>query len=66
MLKSPQHSLEQSLDHLISGGVLIDVRAPVEFEKGALPGAINLPILDDEQRRQVGTAYKTAGREPAI
>ncbi len=45
---------------------LIDVRAPVEFQQGALPGAVNLPIMDNEERALVGTAYKNVGREKAI
>ncbi|NCB87538.1 MAG: tRNA 2-selenouridine(34) synthase MnmH, partial [Gammaproteobacteria bacterium] len=28
---------------LLAGTPLIDVRAPVEFQQGAMPGAINLP-----------------------
>ena len=27
---------------------LIDVRAPIEFKKGSLPGSVNLPILLDD------------------
>lgn len=45
---------------------LMDVRAPVEFEHGAFPSATNLPIMDDEQRKQVGTCYKIHGHEQAI
>lgn len=45
---------------------LIDVRAPIEFEKGAFPNAINLPILDDEQRSLIGIKYKSSGNEEAI
>ena len=45
---------------------LLDVRAPAEFLSGSLPGAVNLPIMDDEQRRQVGTCYKKAGKEAAM
>lgn len=45
---------------------IIDVRAPVEFNEGALPGAINLPIMNDEERAQVGTTYKKLGQEAAI
>lgn len=45
--------------------VSIDVRAPSEYEPGTVPGAINLPILDDEERAQVGTAYKHEGAEVA-
>ena len=32
---------------------LIDVRAPVEFEKGAFPNAVNLPIMSDEDRHLI-------------
>ncbi|MDH3972927.1 MAG: tRNA 2-selenouridine(34) synthase MnmH [Deltaproteobacteria bacterium] len=45
---------------------LIDVRSPVEFAQGAFPGAINIPILDNEQRHKVGLCYKNEGREEAI
>lgn len=45
---------------------LIDVRAPAEFANGALPGAVNLPLLDDEQRAQVGIAYKRRGQRAAV
>jgi tRNA 2-selenouridine synthase len=36
---------------------IIDVRSPAEFELDHLPGAVNWPVLDDEQRRIVGTLY---------
>lgn len=45
---------------------LIDVRAPVEFAQGSLPNAINLPIMNNEERALVGTTYKQAGRETAM
>ena len=37
---------------------VIDVRSPAEFAEDHLPGALNWPVLDDEQRRVVGTLYK--------
>lgn len=37
---------------------IIDVRAPIEFAEDHLPGAINLPVLSDVERVQVGTIYK--------
>ncbi|QID17795.1 tRNA 2-selenouridine(34) synthase MnmH [Nitrogeniibacter mangrovi] len=37
---------------------IIDVRSPAEFADDHLPGAINMPVLDDEQRARVGTIYK--------
>lgn len=44
----------------------IDVRAPVEFMMGHLPGAINLPILSDKERTLVGTTYKELGNQAAV
>ena len=38
---------------------IIDVRSPGEFAEDHIPGAINCPVLDDAQRIQVGTLYKT-------
>jgi len=40
---------------------LIDARSPAEFALDHLPGAINCPVLDDEERRIVGTLYKQQG-----
>ncbi|KAB2902100.1 MAG: tRNA 2-selenouridine(34) synthase MnmH [Burkholderiaceae bacterium] len=37
---------------------VIDARSPAEFAIDHLPGAINCPVLDDEERRIVGTLYK--------
>ncbi|MCH2556765.1 MAG: tRNA 2-selenouridine(34) synthase MnmH [Alcanivorax sp.] len=45
---------------------LMDVRAPVEFAKGAFPAATNRPLLDDDQRHRIGIRYKEAGQEAAI
>jgi tRNA 2-selenouridine synthase len=42
------------------------VRAPVEFAQGALPGAVNLPLMIDAERHQVGIAYKQRGQAAAI
>ena len=45
---------------------LIDLRAPIEFNKGAFPTSINIPILNDEERTQVGITYKYSGQNAAI
>lgn len=37
---------------------IIDVRSPTEFATDHYPGAINLPVLDNAQRAEVGTIYK--------
>ncbi len=44
----------------------IDVRAPCEFQDGCIPGAVNLPLLDDEQRHKVGTCFKKDGQAAAM
>ncbi|SDW60619.1 tRNA 2-selenouridine synthase [Ruegeria halocynthiae] len=36
---------------------IIDVRSPAEFAEDHIPGAINLPVLDNEERARVGTIY---------
>ena len=45
---------------------LMDARAPVEFAKGAFPGVLNLPLMNDAERQKVGTCYKQQGQEAAI
>jgi tRNA 2-selenouridine synthase len=45
---------------------IIDVRAPVEVARGALPGAVNAPILEDAERHEVGLTYRRAGQEAAV
>ncbi len=37
---------------------IIDVRSENEFEEDHIPGAINLPVLNNQERNQVGTIYK--------
>ena len=37
---------------------VIDARSPSEYADDHLPGAVNAPVLDDEQRALVGTVYK--------
>jgi tRNA 2-selenouridine synthase len=39
---------------------IIDVRSPAEYAEDHIPGAISAPVLDDEQRAEVGTLYTQA------
>ncbi|NYT69982.1 tRNA 2-selenouridine(34) synthase MnmH [Pusillimonas noertemannii] len=50
----------------LRGLPLMDVRAPVEFHKGAFPGAENLPLMNDAERHEVGVCYKRQGPEAAV
>jgi tRNA 2-selenouridine synthase len=51
---------------LAAEGPIVDVRSPGEFEQGHIPTATNLPLFSDEERAQVGTAYKQQGRHIAV
>lgn len=37
--------------------ITIDVRSPSEFEDATIPGSLNIPLFDDEERAEVGTLY---------
>ncbi len=58
--------LSELKDFILSEHRIIDVRAPSEFHLGAIPKSINLPILDNDERHQVGLCYKEQGQEKAI
>ncbi|MGB0893081.1 MAG: tRNA 2-selenouridine(34) synthase MnmH [Parashewanella sp.] len=53
-------------DIFINDHPMMDVRAPIEFLKGAFPTASNHPLLNDNERQQVGTCYKALGQQAAI
>ncbi len=53
-------------DFLALPFTVFDVRSPVEYEKGHIVNAINLPLFSNEERALVGTAYFKKGREEAI
>ncbi|WP_077624779.1 tRNA 2-selenouridine(34) synthase MnmH [Sediminibacillus massiliensis] len=44
---------------------LIDVRSPSEFRDWTIPGSINIPVFNDEERAEVGTIYKQESTEAA-
>jgi tRNA 2-selenouridine synthase len=60
---TPQETLR-----LLKSGRLafIDVRSEGEFEEGHIPGFINMPILSNQERHEVGLTYKNSGQEKAI
>lgn len=37
---------------------IVDVRSPSEFAEDHIPGAVNCPVLDDEERARIGILYK--------
>lgn len=50
-----------SLDQIGDFDDIIDVRTPLEFAEDHIPGAINAPVLSNEERVVVGTMYKQVG-----
>src|SRR5450830_1691705 len=59
MMRYPEIiSFDSIADHLSQFDCVIDVRSPSEFAEDHIPGAINCPVLDDEERKRVGTLYK--------
>jgi tRNA 2-selenouridine synthase len=57
--------IEQFL-HLAEQYPVLDVRSPAEYKHAHIPGAYNLPLFTDEERKIVGTTYKQESREAAI
>lgn len=51
---------------LLDSAFIIDVRSEIEFEKGHIPGAINIPILNTEERKIVGTTFKKLDQKHAV
>ncbi|PJJ48703.1 tRNA 2-selenouridine(34) synthase MnmH [Hymenobacter chitinivorans] len=45
---------------------ILDVRAPIEYAHGHIPGALSLPLFSDEERARIGTAYKQVSQDRAI
>lgn len=45
---------------------VIDVRSPIEFAKGHVPGSLNIPLFSDEERAHIGTVYKKEGHDKAV
>ncbi|MGH9577896.1 MAG: tRNA 2-selenouridine(34) synthase MnmH, partial [Terriglobales bacterium] len=64
-VKSHPHTMN-ARDHIVEIGAgalahfddLIDTRSPAEFAEDHIPGALNCPVLDNEERARVGTIYK--------
>ena len=57
---------QQYRDIFVAGQPLIDLRAPIEFNRGAFPSSVNLPLMVDKEREKVGTCYKQQGQQAAI
>lgn len=61
-----QITVKDALEKYRKGAIFIDTRTPKEFVDDHLPDAINVPILNNEERVIVGTLYKQVSQEKAI
>jgi len=50
---------------LLDTHCVVDARTPLEFAEDHLPGAINVPILTNAERVEIGTLYKQQGPQIA-
>ena len=56
-------NIEDALN--LQAPLFIDLRSPSEFEEAHIPGALNMPLFDDEERAIIGTIYKDISPEKA-
>lgn len=54
------------LEMMEEGTPVIDVRSPSEFMYASIPGAVSIPLFDDDERAQVGTIYKKQSKVKAV
>lgn len=57
--------LDLSIESLQQFDEIIDVRSPMEYAEDHIPGSVNLPVLDDIERAEVGTIYCQTSRHEA-
>lgn len=50
---------------LLDTHLVVDVRTPLEYAEDHLPGAVNVPLLTNEERVEIGTIHKQQGPQPA-
>ncbi len=57
-------SVEEALN--LENSLIIDARSPKEFNEDHIIGAINVPLLNDQERHEIGLIYKQKSRDKAI
>lgn len=59
-------SLEDFLKNRSALSLIIDARSPCEYKESHIPGAINVPVLSDNEHKEVGTLYRSSPFEARI
>ncbi len=52
-------------ESLLDGHAIVDVRTPLEYAEDHIPGAVNVPLLSNEERVEIGILYKQVGPHAA-
>lgn len=52
-------------DKLEGNYILIDLRSPEEYSEFTIPGAISMPLFDNDERKLIGTVYNHESVEKA-
>jgi len=66
MTTNTKQDINNFLDLFLNDIPMMDVRASVEFNHGSFPNTVNLPLLNDQERADVGTTYKQQGKDEAV
>lgn len=52
-------------EELIDSHLVVDVRTPLEYQEDHIPGAVNVPLLSNEERVEIGILHKETGPHAA-
>ncbi len=66
MKENPDHIISYEESLALADPVYIDVRSPYEYSLDHVPGAVNIPLFENEERKEIGTLYRLAGRDNAV
>lgn len=59
----PRISVDDAIDGFSGFDEIVDVRSPAEWQDDHLPGAVNLAVLTNEERHEIGCRYKESSFE---
>lgn len=58
--------VDDYLSYFLNDIPLLDVRASVEYDQGAFPHTVNFPLINDQERSEIGLCYKNHGQDEAV
>lgn len=66
MKENPDHIISYEKSLPLTNPVYIDVRSPYEYSLDHIPGAVNIPLFENDERKEIGTLYRLSGRDNAV